>query len=191
MAWARCGWGIEMRMRGAAVGLVLLAGCASTPAPAPDPSSGQVGVRDVTAAIPTDARLTLGANETFQPPLASPDNPLPDYPAALLARRLAPRAVCVQVGIDERGGVIGTAPASGNVDCPSVLDDTRPFYEAAAAAVQAWRFEPAFRCVFERAPEPGEACGGSGTQEEAQAVSLVYRFVFEQVDGRGVVRVGN
>lgn len=175
------------------VALAALAGCASTPdaAPAPDPASGQVGVRDVTAAIPTDARLTLGANETFQPPLASPDNPLPAYPAPLLAQRLAPRAVCVQVGIDETGGVIGTAPASGNADCPSVLEEARPFYEAAAAAMQAWRFEPAFRCVFDHVPAPNEGCGGDGTQEQAQAVSLVFRVVFEQVDGRGVVRVGN
>lgn len=170
-----------------------LGGCATTPAPvAPEPqAAGQVGVRDVTAGIPADARLTLAANETYQGPLAAPDNPLPEYPAALLSRYMQARAVCVQVGIAEDGSVIGTAPASGSADCPSVLDDTRPFYDAAAAAVQTWRFEPAFRCVFERTPEPGEGCGGSGSREMPQAVSLVYRFVFEQVDGRGVVRVRN
>ena len=40
------------------------------------------------------------------------------------------------------------------------------------------------------APTPDEACGNDGTREIPQAVSLVFRFVFEQVDGRGSVRVG-
>lgn len=170
-----------------------LAGCAATPdAPdASEPRSGQVGVREVTAGISGEARMVLAPNETFAPPLPSPDNALPSYPAALLARNLPPRAVCVQVGVAEDGSVLGVTPAPTSPDCPTPEPDAQPFFDAAAAATQGWRFEPAFRCVFDRTPAPDEACGTDGTHEVPQAVSLVYRFVFEQVDGRGSVRVGD
>lgn len=173
---------------------LLLAGCASAPVEdaARDPRSGQVGVREVTAGIAGEARLVLAQNETYQPPLPAPDNALPAYPSELLAARMQPRAVCVQVGIGEDGRVIGTAPPPPSEDCPSMQgDDLQRFFAAAAAAAQTWRFDPAFRCVFDHAPGPDEACGNDGTQEIPQAVSLVFRFVFEQVDGRGTVRVGN
>ena len=172
------------------VTLLVLAGCASTQPAADVTRSGQVGVRDVTAAAPADARLTLAGNETYQAPLPARDNALPAYPAALLPQALPPRAVCVQVGIGEDGRVIGTAPVAGSADCPELAADARLFFDAASAATTAWRFEPAFRCVFDRVPEPNESCGTDGTREVPQAVSLVYRFVFEQVDGRGTVRVG-
>lgn len=173
---------------------LLLAGCATAPAEkaAPDTRGGQVGMREVTAGVPGEARLVLAQNETFAPPLPAPDNALPVYPAALLAQRLAPRAVCVQVGVGEDGSIIGTAVAPPSADCPDMPgEDLQPFFEAAAAAAGTWRFEPAFRCVFDHVPGPDEACGNDGTQEIPQAVSLVFRFVFEQVDGRGTVRVGD
>jgi hypothetical protein len=55
-----------------------------------------------------------------------------------------------------------------------------------------WRFDPAFRCVFPEGvrPAPG-VCSGTGVEEIPQAVSLVYRFVFEQRDGRGNVRMAD
>ena len=173
---------------------VLLAGCAAAPKEqaAPDPLSGQVGMREVTAGIPGEARLVLAQNETYAPPLPAADNALPVYPEELLAQRMQPRAVCVQVGIGEDGSVIGTAPAPASADCPSLLgDDLTPFFASASEVAMTWRFEPAFRCVFDHTPAPDEACGNDGTQEIPQAVSLVYRFVFEQIDGRGTVRVGN
>lgn len=173
------------------LGGALLAGCAATPDKAPPASrSGQVGVQEVTAGVPSEARLVLAQNETFELPLPAPDNALPAYPPALLARGLPPRAVCVQVGVGEDGSVLGTASAPPNDDCPVLGDDDQPFFAAAASAAKAWRFDPAFRCVFDHAPAPDEACGPAGTQEIPQAVSLVFRFVFEQVDGRGTVRVG-
>lgn len=180
-----------MRQFAIVTAALLLAGCAATPS-APDVRSGQVGVREVTEGVSGEARLVLAPNETFAPPLPLPDNAVPAYPAALLAQRMPPRAVCVQVGIGEDGGVLGTAPAPVSGDCPDLSgDDLVPFFDAAAAAAQTWRFEPAFRCVFPQPPGPDDACGGSDTEEIPQAVSLVFRFVFEQQDGRGTVRVGN
>ncbi|MBB5207357.1 hypothetical protein [Chiayiivirga flava] len=167
-----------------------LAGCAATP-DTPDARSGQVGVREVTAGISGEARMVLAANETFAPPLPAPDNALPAYPSALLAQNLPPQAVCVQVGVAEDGSVMGVTPAPTSPDCPALQPPAQPFFASAAAATQRWRFEPAFRCVFDRTPAPNEACGTDGTHEVPQAVSLVYRFVFEQVDGRGSVRVGD
>lgn len=177
--------------RFACVATLLLAGCAGTSVAPTDPRSGQVGVRDVTDGVAGEARMVLAANETFAAPLPAPDNALPVYPTTLLAQQLPPRAVCVQVGVAEDGSVMGATPAPTSPDCPVLRPEAQPFFEAAAVATLAWRFEPAFRCVFDHTPAPGEACGPEGTQEIPQAVSLVYRFVFEQVDGRGSVRVGD
>lgn len=192
MAWVRSGWATERMRRVVMVAVLLQTGCAAAPVEtgAPDTRSGQVGVQEVTAGVPNEARLVLAQNETFELPLPAPDNALPAYPPALLARGLPPRAVCVQVGVGEDGSVVGTAPAPPSADCRVPDDDDAPFFAAAAAAAATWRFDPAFRCVFDHVPAPDEACGPAGTQEIPQAVSLVFRFVFEQVDGRGTVRVG-
>lgn len=175
------------------VATLLLAGCAASPVEnaTPDTRSGQVGVREVTAGVAGEARLVLAQNETFAPPLPAPDNALPIYPAELLAQNLPPLAVCVQVGVAEDGSVLGTSNAPPSPDCPAPLPEAQPFFDAAAATTMTWRFDPAFRCVFDHPPTPDEACGNEGTREIPQAVSLVFRFVFEQVDGRGTVRVGN
>ena len=174
------------------VACTLLGGCAAAPVAPPVVSrEGQVGVREVSAGVPQAERLTLAENEIFQAPLPLPGNALPVYPAALLGRSIASRAICVQVGISETGRVLSTAPGPGSAECPSLTAVEQPFYDAATAAASTWQFEPAFRCVFDRVPAPGEACGLTGTQEVPQAVSLVYRFVFEQVNGRGAVRLGD
>ena len=59
------------------------------------------------------------------------------------------------------------------------------------AAVLTWRFEPALRCVFPDAAtreQANQSCAGG--EEHPQAIRLAYRFVFESLDGRGVVRMG-
>ena len=63
--------------------------------------------------------------------------------------------------------------------------------EESAAAEQAalgWQFEPAFRCQVESRDAAGRP-NCAPRSETPQAVSLSYRFVFEQRAGRGTVRV--
>ncbi len=162
---------------------------APTRAPLEDPREGQVGFAEVDSAVPTEARLVLADNESFQPPLPDTGNAAPEYPADLLARRLPPQAVCVRLSIDEHGAVVDTAPVDQGPDCAVGMDMESAFYAAAVDAAMRWRFEPAFRCVFPEGSVPDMGCGFAGTQEVPQAVSLVYRFVFEQVDGEGRVRI--
>ena len=187
-----------MRMRllvqlGVALGVALgLAACACAPT-SQRSASGQVGVSEVDTAVPAESRMTLSSNETFQPPLPAADNAIPIFPTDLLAQRLSPQALCLRVSIDERGAVIDSAPLATGPDCPEIEQVAPAFYEAAQEAVNAWRFDPAFRCIYPDGaePDPQGGCWGEGVKEEAQAVSLAYRFMFEQVDGKGAVRLGN
>ena len=172
-----------------AVALGLAACTTPTRAPLDDPREGQVGFAEVDSAVPTETRLVLADNESYQPPLPDAGNAAPVYPADLLAQRLSPQSVCVRLAIDEHGAVADAAPVDQGPDCALGMDVESAFYAAAVEAVKRWRFEPAFRCVFPEGSGPDTACGFEDTQEVPQAVSLVYRFVFEQVDGAGRVSV--
>jgi len=172
-----------------------LTGCASSPAPmaeAPDARTGAVGVNEITEAVPASGRLALSQQESFQMPLAEGALALPDYPASLLAQRLPPQVVCLHVGIGADGRVVGTWPSESE-GCPAPDTVDAGFREAAAAAAAQWHFDPAFRCVFPDAATKARAAslGCMGGREVPQPVTLAYRFVFEQHDGRGSVRLGD
>lgn len=169
--------------------LALLLVAAVSPAQARDDGETNVAVDEVSAAAPD--RIVLGENERFQPPLPLSGNPMPEYPAALIERALPPQTVCVQVSVDVEGKSTGANPVSQGPDCPAPGNAETAFFEAAAAATASWKFEPAFRCVFDYKPKPKEVCGGEDTHEEPQAVSVVYRFTFEQTNGLGAVRLGD
>ena len=173
--------------------VMLLAGCASSGrSPVEEASrAGNVGVADITQGVAPAARMVLAGNESFLMPLDDRDNQVPDYPAALLARRLPPQPVCLRVSIGSDGLVVASAPIPGAPPCATPDPVDPAFVDAAIAAVATWRFDPALRCVFPtvEARENVEA-SCSGGREVPQAVSLAYRFVFEQHDGRGSVRIG-
>lgn len=177
--------------------IIALAGCVHgrvSPASASAAArSGDVGVTDISAFAAPSGRLVLADNETFFLPLPAADNALPDYPQSSLAQRLPPQVVCVEVGVGTQGEVISTLPIAAAAECP--LDDPdvqaaadRRFLDAAMGAMRQWRFDAAFRCVYpdDAARQRGDCSGG---RETPQAVSLAYRFVFEQRDGRGSVRL--
>lgn len=170
-----------------------LGACATTrPAavePAPPIRDGRVGAEDITGASPSQARLVLAANEAFHPPLDEPSNVLPSYPEALLAQQLPPQAVCLQVSIGADGNVMFSRPVRDRPGCEAAVDAA--FDAAAAQAVSGWRFDPAFKCVFaDEATKLRDGPGCADTLMVKQAVSLVYRFEFEQHDARGSVRIG-
>ena len=173
-----------------ALACALLTACATTPEP--ETRKGAVGFSEISTAAPTQARLALADNETFEPPMPRSGNTLPTYPAHLLERQLPPQALCLRIGIGEDGNVLDAEPVSEGPDCPGDLIEESAFFAVASEAVRAWRFEPSFRCVHpsaEAAQASQGGCGLDGTREIPQAVSLVYRFVFRQIDGRGSVEM--
>ena len=182
----------RMRCGAVVVLLVLVSGCAQqgrmTRAPSPLPRDGAVGVSEITARVPVAARMQIADTETFFMPLASHDNVLPAYPAALLAQRLPPQSACLRVSIDGAGAVMDTAPVEQPPDCPGTGAADARFFAAAAAAARQWLFDPAVRCEYPN-PQAQQARDCTGGRETPQAVSLAYRFVFEQRDGRGSVRL--
>jgi len=139
----------------------------------------------------TDGKLVLGENETFLLPIDKPGNRLPEYPAIVLAQQQAgAHFVCMRVDIDEQGKVTFAGPVVREPDCPPITELTKQFADASVAALSLWRFEPAVRCVF-RSRRAKEAAGMScvGGREVPQATTLTFRFLFEQVEGRGVGRM--
>ena len=171
--------------------VISLAGCA-TPASSTDDAAsrrGQVGMSEISALIPVPSRVQLAENESFLVPVEDDANPMPAYPPALLSQSLSPQTVCVHVGVDRDGGVLSSAPAVVPPDCPAASDPA--FVEAVRRAVAGWRYDPALRCVFPDAKTKDDTTGSCGGYTEVpEAVTLTYRFVFEQKDGRGSVRLG-
>jgi hypothetical protein len=148
---------------------------AATSAPAP-------------AAASQGDRMVLADNESFLMPLDDMKNAHPSYPQDLLGKQLPPRTVCLRVGIDEKGAVTVVAKAPASEFCAT---DAEPQFLAASETVaKTWKFDPALRCVFRNVKDKERAVascdGGKGIP---QAVTLVYRFRFEQVDGKPAVHV--
>ena len=165
----------------AALALALAAGAAH--------GAQDAAVSEVDSAQPQQ-ELALKDNETFQRPMPMPGNDLPAYPESMLAHLLPPQTVCVRVTINEKGKVDGTAPIGAGPDCPTPQNAPAAFYEAAEDAAKAWSFDPAFKCVYPKRVKPNpRGCFGDDVEEVPTAVSLVYRFVFEQSEGKPAVRV--
>lgn len=168
----------------------LLGGCATQPQIVNDGASraGQVGMNEISGMMPQAARMELADNESFLMPLEDDANPMPVYPAALLLQGLAPQAVCVRVGVSGEGRVLSSAPAVVPPSCPEPADAA--FFDEVRSAVAGWRYEPALRCVFPDAKTKDDTVGSCGGYTEIpEAVTLTYRFVFEQKDGRGSVQL--
>ncbi|HEY0506404.1 MAG TPA: hypothetical protein VGD42_23235 [Lysobacter sp.] len=182
-----------MRNRCQFLWLCLLAGCATQPRLADADTaarSGQVGMRDISGAIAQPSRVALADNESFLVPIEDDANASPVYPDALLARQLPPQAVCLRVGIDRDGTVLSSVPVMQAPECPAPGEVDAAFFDAVSRVVAAWRYDPALRCIFPDAKTKDDTVGSCGGYTEVpEAVSLTYRFVFEQKDGRGVVRM--
>ncbi|MDR0182769.1 hypothetical protein [Lysobacter arvi] len=170
--------------------MALLAGCAMQPPvdTVESAHAGQVGMNEISALIPQPSRVELAENESFLMPLEDDANPMPAYPAPWLSKRLPPQAVCVRVGVDRDGSVLSSAPAIAPPNCPEPADPV--FFATVREAVTQWRYDPALRCVFPDARTREHTVGSCGGYTEVpEAVTLTYRFVFEQKDGRGSVRL--
>jgi hypothetical protein len=146
---------------------------------APTPATGTATQGD---------RLVLADNESFLLPLDDMKNVHPSYPQDLLGRNLPPRTVCLKVGIDEKGAVTVVYKAPVTEFCPAGAEPE--FLAASEQAARTWKFDPALRCVFRNVADKERAVAScDGGKSVPQAVTLVYRFRFEQTDGKPKVHV--
>lgn len=155
------------------------------------PCSALAAETEQAEAAADSGQMALKENETFLLPIDEPGNRLPEYPAEVLAQQVVPSAqVCMRVDIDEEGSVSYAGPVVREPDCPPITELTKQFADAATATLTSWRFEPAIKCVF-RSKRAKEAAGMScqGGRENPVATTLTFRFLFEQVDGQGRVRM--
>jgi len=171
---------------------MLLVGCATHAPIAKNDTAraGQVGMREISGMLAQSSRVTLADNESFLVPVEDDANAMPAYPDALLSKALPSQAVCVRVAIERDGTVMSSSPAIAPPDCPGEEVDAA-FFASVQHAVADWRYDPALRCVFPDAKTKDDTVGSCGGYTEVpEAVTLTYRFVFEQHDGRGSVRMG-
>lgn len=114
---------------------------------------------------------------------------MPPYPAHLLEARLPAQTVCVRVAISAQGTILSSSGLVEMPACPEPADAA--LMDVVRGTLARWTFEPARRCVFPSLAAKEMAIAScNGGQEIPIAVTLTYRFVFEQHDGRGAVRLG-
>lgn len=162
---------------------VLLTACAAPPRPMPDPPLPQsaVGASLIEPAGDT-RRMAPARNRRFIHP--NPESAgLPAYPPGLLALRLAPVVICVDVVVDATGAVSAAETRSDGACAPPAGIDTAAFSAAALQAVRSWSYAPALLCEAPRDFAGDDACQADGVVEAPTAVRLSYALRFSQQDG--------
>ncbi|WP_235048225.1 energy transducer TonB [Xanthomonas cassavae] len=170
-----------------------LGGCASGGGePPPIPArGGQVGMNEISDELVASHRMVLADNESFIPPLEDEGNQPPAYPPSLLGQALPPSTVCLQVVVGADGRVPASTPLEQPPRCPTSASLDPLMLQAARSAVAMWRFEPGLRCLFPDLETKRTTYGSCGeSPSRAEPVTLTYRFIFEQRDGKGTVRMG-
>lgn len=162
--------------------LLSLAACGRAPQRPPERRDGAVQVQP----LPADAgdRYAHSEEVRYESPVAAADNPLPEYPPALLAEHLPLRSVRVRLIVDAEGRVVDAQTL--DADAAAAGD---PFFGSVRAACAQWRFSP----LIERTREPVQTADAEGTvwteyrdRERTLPFHLDYAFRFEQVDGKAL-----
>lgn len=161
-----------------------LAGCRTVPAELPPVASVEVAL---VSPPPGAARLQLDSSEAFVFPLLV-ESDLPAYPSDLLALRLAPQTLCVDVDIDADGLVGDVRPRDGG-DCPGAGPHRARFAAPLVEAVRRWRFDPALVCRTPDGRASPDACAEPDSIDTPVALRLSYAVVFSQEDGQPVVEL--
>ena len=167
--------------------LALLAACATQSVPSPPPV-GNVELA-VVPPPPGASRLQLDPGQGFVFPLLL-ESTMPAYPPDLLALRLAPVRLCVDVDIDAQGNV-GKVALRDGAGCASATPHAARFAEALEQAVTGWRYDPALVCRTPDGRAAEDACTEPDAIDTPVALRLSYAFVFSQQDGRPRVELAS
>ncbi len=164
-----------------------LVGCRSAPV-AESPPAGSVDVALVTP--PAGAsRLHLDASEAFVFPNLVEPVAMPVYPPDLLALRLDPLELCVDVTISAEG-LVSAARQRIDEACPGAgVPHEERFAAALLDAVGQWTYDPALVCRTPDGRPSEDACAEPDAVETPTALRLSYAFRFSQQDGRPAVEL--
>lgn len=159
-----------------------LAACSSVPVD----EATALGSVDVALVSPPPGatRLQLDPGQRFiYPDLVEPV-PMPEYPEELLALRLEPLELCVDVVIAETGSV-SLARRRIDAECPGEAGPHEARFEQVLQdAVLQWTYEPALVCSTPDGRASEDACAEPDAVETPVALRLSYAFGFIQEDGR-------
>jgi hypothetical protein len=157
------------------------------PAPSPDPDFGKTSVR-----LLNRPEITPGDSEVRErltPAYASDANALPEYPAYALKNGCRSGSVPVRVHINAEGNVSAQRDVP---DHPLPNDACHVAFRAAVqAAVQGWRYAPAFHQRKVAGPDidkDGKPDFEVWVQDGPVAIYIDYEFLFRVVNGKGEVR---
>lgn len=188
---AVCLSGAGARATGLAFALAVLTGCATTPSveSRPPPAQGEVGAALLTPEGDGN-RLSLARGQRFIYPTFEQPGTLPGYPEDLLAQRLAPVEICLDVVVGVQGDVIAVAERD-DVRCTTVEGvDRQPFVTPALDAARTWSYLPALLCRAPDGYEGDDPCQADGATETPTPVRLSYSIRFSQHDGVPMVERG-
>lgn len=166
-----------------------LAGCAAKPV-VQAPPAGSVDVALVPPPMGA-ARMTLESSQAFVFPDLVEPVAMPDYPVDLLALRLDPMVLCVEVVISALGDVSSVARRIDEA-CPDEggVHGAR-FEQALQAAVTQWHYDPALVCRTPDGRPSKDACAEADAIESPTALRLSYAFEFSQHDGQPSVELAS
>lgn len=163
-------------------GLLLLALVACRSTPMEKPVIGDVGVSMIPPSV-NGKSMPLQASQAFVYPNLVAPVAMPEYPPGLLALRLEPVVVCIEVDIDEVGKVAMVRPRVDDA-CPATAGDAREFAAMVDAAVRQWNYDAALVCTTPDGQPAEDACAVEGAIEKPTKVRLSYAFRFTQQDGK-------
>lgn len=159
----------------------------SVPPVPPPPDRGTVAATLLPDPDAPSYRLRPG--EDYVAPRFSESNALPEYPATLIASRLAPHVVAVRMFLDESGCItdISESPVQASTDTIH-----RPMFEAAVQnALLEWSVRPPSIRRFKPGPDLDQD-GKSDYQVLVEQVPFKtyfdLAFTFEIVNGRAIVK---
>ncbi|TYT25625.1 hypothetical protein FZO89_04770 [Luteimonas viscosa] len=170
------------------LGLACVAGCRTLPADPPEP----VAKVDV-ALVPPPAgatRMQLDSSQAFVFPQLL-ESPMPAYPPDVLALRLPPLELCVEVDIGSDGTVTAVSPRSDDGCRVPEASHAARFAAAVGQAVRLWRYDPALVCRMPDGRGVDDACAEPDAVETPVALRLSYAFVFSQQDGKPSVELAS
>ncbi len=162
-------------------------GCRTVPEAPPVPVA-KVEVALVPPA-PGATRMQLDPSQAFVFPLLL-DPEMPVYPSDLLALRLPPVTLCVDVdiGVD---GLVSTAQVRDGEGCRAAGPHAPRFAAVLEDSVRRWRFDPALVCRTPDGRAVPDACAEPDSIDTPVALRLSYAVAFSQEDGRPRVELAS